>query len=416
MTASINRSELEQQMLRVSADISRALRELLEPLTGPDPKPADIAEVLELDRTQAWRLSKLLSESDPFVALHDSPAPKGLGLIVEAAERAGAPSSAATAMRRAIAGFAGLLHEFPDGRAGLAGALASRVPKAHDAALKSAKKMVAQGMGQLLGMRAAVRYVATILVPSAGHDDLADVVAVAGYRDLRRLRMGPTPVVFSGRTYARAAGAAPGPPGPAVQTLEGGDDPDPRLRVLREFSEMSADALSLERVGEEMRLILGANSPPVNEPITVFFGQRVARSLARARSADPDGKRYELVHHAPVLPSDVNVFDTFVHRSLYPEADPPQVTVERFGFNPVVQSRVPDDASYRVEEPPEPKPLGCGLSRSTLRSVPRLSELLTDVFGRIGFDPGEFRLYRTTLEHVPPGFAVVMWLELPATP
>ena len=398
--------EIEHRLRAVGDELRLALADLLEPLTGPEPKPADIGEVLELDRTQAWRISRVLLARDPFEILHETPAPKGLSLIVEAAERAGAPSSAAKRMRHAIAGFAGLLHEFPDGRSGLAGALSDRVPRAEEASHKAAKKKIVQGMGQLLGLRAAVRYVASVVRPSAGHDTLADVVALAGYKELRRLRVGPAPVVFSGKTYTRVEGSA----APAVETLEGTTDPDPMLRLLSEFSELPPDALQLEESGRELRLKLGPDQPPLNEPITLFFAQCIARSLDRYRTGEP---RHELVHHAPVLPSDVNVFDTLIHKDLFPTSDPPMATVERFGFNPQMQAGKPEDAAFRVEVPPPAKSLGNGLRRMTLRSVPRLGDMLAELFRRIGEDPNDYRVYRTTVSHLPPGFAVLFWLEMP---
>lgn len=402
--------ELDERLRALGLELRRTLADLLEPLTGPDPRPADIGEVLGIDRTQSWRISRVLLTDDPYAILHETPAPKGLALIVDAAERAGAPTAAARAMRQSIAAFAGLLHEFPDGRAGLEGALSSRVPRAEEASLKAARKKITQGMGQLLGLRAAVRYVASILVPSPGHEALADVVAVAGYRDLRRMRIGPSPVVFSGRTYTRLANAA----APALVTLEGADDPDPRLRLLDDFSELTPEALSLEQSGEELRLVLMPDQPAVNEPITMFFAQRVARSLDRSMAArGPGDPRHEIVHHAPVLPSDVNVFDTLIHRDLFPSADPPAVTLERFGFNPARQVGKPDDAAYRVDSDIDTRRLGWGVRRATVRAVPRLPELLETVFRRIGEDPQDYRMYRTTMEHVPPGFAVVVWIELP---
>lgn len=381
------------------------LTNLLDPITGPDPKPNDIGGALTLDRTQSWRIHRIISAEDPFTALHESPAPKGLGAIVDAAERAGGEATAVQETRRVVAAFAALIHEFPDGRAGLDAALSARVPKALQAAVRTARKNVSAGMAQLLGLRAAVRYVGGIIAPSEGNDQTADVIAVAGYKDLRRLRTGPAPVVFSGRTYTQA----PGPHEPALLTLDGRSDSDPRLRMLEDFCSISADSLELERSGSELRLSLTQDKPSVNETVTLFFGQRIARSLARFKE---DDREHEIVHHAPVLPSDINVFDTFIHKDLYPQADPPRVTVERFGFNPVVQSRKPDDRAYRVDDIEALTSLGTGLDRVAIRAVPKLPSLLASVFEQAGQRPTDYRLFRTSVEYLPPGFAVVVWLPL----
>jgi hypothetical protein len=380
---------------------------LLTPIVGSEPKPNDIGDALALDRTQSWRVHRILTASDPLTALHESPAPKGLGAIIDAAERAGGDGQALQAARRAAAAFAAVIHEFPDGRAGLDAALSGRVPKALDAAIKSARKGVSAGMSQLLGLRAAVRYVGGIITPSPDLATTADVIAVAGYKDLRRLRMGPSPIVFSGRTYTQSPRAGD----PALLTIDGKTDPDPRLRMLEPYCSIPADALQLERSDDELRLTLAPDMPSVNEVVTLFFAQRIARSLARHRM---EGRECEIVHHAPVLPSDVNVFDTFIHKDLFPKASPPKVTVERFGFNPVVQSRKPDDRAYRVDDIETLSVLGHGLRQAPLRAIPNLTEIMTFVFGQAGLDPDDYRLYRTSVEYLPPGFAVVVWLPLTA--
>jgi hypothetical protein len=398
-------AKLDERLAQMGQSLRAAIRGLVEPLTGPKPKPTDIGEVLGLDRTQAWRIARLVDGSDPYLALHETPAPKGLSLIIDAAERAGADAASAEEARAAVSALAALIHEFPDGRDGLEAALSRRVPKAADAGAKAARKRVSQGMAQLLGLRAAARYVASIIYPDPDSPATAELAAVAGYKDLRRLREGPAPVVFSGRTYMRAPRAGE----PRVLTLDGSDDPDPAARLLGSASDVDASMFTHEQSGQEIRLRLAPDAPPVNKPITLFFGQRLSRVL----STEPDGERqHELIHHVPVLPSDVNVFDTLIHRDLFPHARPPRVTVERFGFNPVVQSSKPDDDAFRADAGAEPIDLGTGLARATVRSVPGLTELLGLTMERIGQRADDFRVLRTRIEYLPPGFSVVVWLPL----
>ncbi len=385
--------------------LQRAMTDLVEPLTGLTPKPNDIGHALSLDRTQSWRVSRMMSDECPYTVLYESPAPKGLGLIIDAAERAGAPAEAIDQARLIVRQYGQLLQAFPEGRAGLEVALSARVPKARDTANRKARKQVSIGMSQLLGLRATVRYVSGILVPSENLDTKVDVVATAGYIGLRRLRYGPSPVVFSGKIYTRK----PGIDDPALETLDGDLDPDPRLRLLHQFGSVPADALTLEPSGNELRLKLAPDFPEINQPITLFFGQRIARSLERYRT---DTRTHEVVHHAPVLPADVNIFDTIIHKDLYHSARPPHLTIERFGFDPSVQSYKPDDTSFRMNDDLQASPLGMGVKKMNTREVPRLADLLGSVFSRIGRDPDDFYVFRTTINYLPPGFAVTVWLSL----
>ncbi len=397
--------DLMLELANLGQKLQIAMRDLIEPLTGLRPKPNDIGEVLALDRTQSWRLSRMMSDECPYTILYESPAPKGLGLIIDAAQRAGSPTEAVESARKVVKIYERILHKFPEGRTGLDGALSARVPKARDAANKKALRQVSIGMSQLLGLRATVRYVSGILVPSANLDTKVDVVAAAGYVDLRRLRIGPSPVVFSGKIYTRK----PGLNDPALETLDGDLDPDPRLRLLHQFGSVPPDALTLEPSGNELRLVLAPDFPQINAPITIFFGQRIARSLERYQTKD---RTHEVVHHAPVLPADINIFDTIIHKDLYHQAKPPKLTIERFGFNPSTQSYKPDDTSYRMEDEPQAVGLGMGIDRINTREIPQLKDLQASVFDRINHDPNDFYVYRTTIEYLPPGFAVTVWIPL----
>lgn len=398
-------ADLMAELANLGQKLQLSMRDLIEPLTGLRPKPNDIGEVLTLDRTQSWRLSRMMSDDCPYTILYESPAPKGLGLIIDAAQRAGSPKEAVQAARLVVKIYEGILQKFPEGRTGLDGALSARVPKAREATNKKALRQVSIGMSQLLGLRATVRYVSGILVPSENLDTKVDVVAAAGYVDLRRLRIGPSPVVFSGKIYTRK----PGRNDPALETLDGDLDPDPRLRLLHQFGSVPPDALTLEPSGSELRLTLAPDFPEINTPITIFFGQRIARSLERYQVED---RTHEVVHHAPVLPADINIFDTIIHKDLYHQAKPPRLTIERFGFNPSAQSYKPDDASYRMDDEPQAVGLGMGIKRINTREIPQLKDLLGSVFDRIKHDPNDFYVYRTTIEYLPPGFAVTVWIPL----
>ncbi len=400
-----SKGSLDNRMAGIAEELGVAFRALIEPLAGSSPRAADVQEQLGLDKTQSWRVVKLMSSEDPFEALYESPAPKGLEGIARAASAAGASAESVSAAHDAIERYANLIGEFPDGRAGLDAALAAHVPKARDELSRDARRKTAQGMAQIFGVRAAARYSAAILTPSPDDDVSVDVLLVTGYIGFRRLRSGPEPIVFASRHYKPVPGAEP----PRTLTLEGGTEDDPRLRYIEAFSTLPASKLDMRNSGDEVRLLLAEGEPGVNEPVTMFFGQRIARALKRSQV---DERSFEIVNNLLKSPSDVAVFDTLIHESLYPSADPPTLTIERFGFNPVRQASCFEDNAFRVDDGIEAKSLGKGLARSTSREVPELREVLASVFQRCGLSSEAFRLYRATQVYPLPGFSVVTWLPL----
>lgn len=399
------RGVLDDRVAGLSEELGHVFRALIEPIAGSSPRPADVQERLGLDKTQAWRVVKLMSTGDPFEAIYESPAPKGLHSVIRAAEACGGDPEALSKARDVTELFENMLSEFPDGRAGLDATLAAHVPKAREALYRDARRKTAQGMAQIFGVRASARYSAAIAVPSKEDGVSADVVLLTGYIGFRRLRSGPKPIVFAGRHYNAVPGAEP----PRLLTLDGSGDSDPRLRYLEDFSTLPASKLDLEMSGEELRLMLAPGEPGVNEPVTMFFGQRIARGLRRNKV---DDRVFEVINNLLKSPSDVAVFDTLIHKDLYLKADPPRLTIERFGFNPVRQSSRFDDSAYRVDDSLAAVALGEGLSRSPSREVPRLREVLESVFAKSGEYPADYRLYRATQVYPLPGFSVVTWLPL----
>ncbi|MEL7485557.1 MAG: hypothetical protein AAFN41_14540, partial [Planctomycetota bacterium] len=203
------RGALDERVAGLSEELAMAFRALIEPIVGSSPRATDVQERLGLDKTQSWRVVKLMGGEDPFEAVYESPAPKGLLGIIRSADAAGASAEAISTAEDAVELFETLLAEFPDGRAGLDAALAAHVPKARDAIYRDARRKMAQGMAQIFGVRAAARYSAAIIVPSADDDVSCDVLLLTGYVGFRRLRTGPKPIVFAGRHYKAVPGAEP---------------------------------------------------------------------------------------------------------------------------------------------------------------------------------------------------------------
>ncbi len=398
-----NKSEVSQQIARVGFAIRDGLAAALDPVVGSFPRVSHLVEALGLDKTNAWRIVRTLEARTGESAIHETSAPSGLGMVLKAARKAGSPAEACEPLEAAIASFAELIAEFPDGRRGVAAAVVIGLDGAADAMHRNARRKVVQGLTEMLGLRGAIRYFATIMTPGtvAG---LGDVIGVGGYRELRRVRCGPRPVVFSTQTYTKVAREGD----PRALTLDGLDDPDPRLRLLTQFSDLSADKLTLQQRGREQRLILDSDTPAVNEPVDLFFAQRVTNAIDLSSTGHGQA---EIIHHQPKIPTEHAIYDTIVHRDVFPDDDPPQSTVEWFGFNPVVQASFPDDDSYRVDWNPETRPMGSGLDGVKHRDLPYLPRLLGHVFDQVGLDPADFRLYRTAFPLSVPGVSLAMWFE-----
>ena len=177
---------------RVGQALISSFRLLLETAVGPSPRVTDLINALGIDKTQASRVVRAIGARTPYEALHEISAPRGLALIVEAAREQGAPTDICHEAEDAVESFSNLLEGFPDGRAGLNSVLASRVPRAKEAADRDARRSVFKGFVHLRGYRIDAVYIAAIFLPSAANPDTVAFASVSSRIGLRRLRPGET--------------------------------------------------------------------------------------------------------------------------------------------------------------------------------------------------------------------------------
>jgi hypothetical protein len=109
-------------------------------------------------------------------------------------------------------------------------------------------------------------------------------------------------------------------------------------------------------------------------------------------------------------PSEVFVFDHFVHRDLFPDV---QRELCVFGElnSPITQS---DDDRLPVSEKIEH--LGHGVSAARTPDIPGYAQLLRSVFANAGWNPEEFDLFRIRMAFPPMPTSVVIRHDFPVRP
>ncbi len=374
--------------------LASALRELVETTVGASPRAVTIGEVLKLDKTLAWRVARTIEEDDPFRAVHETAAPKGLLMVVDAASRAGASAPVCDRARAEIEAFASLIGEFPDGRTGLEAAISLHVPEAKARADHDARRNNFKSMAHLLGVRMRAIYTAGIFFPSATEPGAVDFAGTVGRVGLRRLRGGP-PI----RIVALSADDP-------LLTLEGEKVSDPWARLLPEFNDPARPPLELDGDGRSEALTLPSNTPDINQPISIFASY-LARSAGR--SVRGDGSPYETQWAAIGFPSEILLKDYFIHEDLYPEADPPIATTH---FGQAYFSLRPDSPEHgrdRIDQELEVTKIRSPRSND----VPETERLIPYLFERLGQDMDRFRGYRFRQTHPIPASIVTTWFKLP---
>jgi hypothetical protein len=175
-------NHLRQTMVR----LRRALTDLVMSVGGDPTQPQELSRRFSLDKSLAWKISKVVTEMDPGLAAPLLPRASGLSIFLRSLRKAGAPDETLNRVDRAIADFNRMveLHcgdrDTLDLMLGASTASASRRWEAH-------RRLSFRGNSATWGVQARVQLSAQFVAPS-DVSGLLDIAVLAGLIDFRRLR------------------------------------------------------------------------------------------------------------------------------------------------------------------------------------------------------------------------------------
>lgn len=375
---------------------------------GEQTRPKDLAESLELDTTLAWKTARFLRAPTPFDAAQYIPGTSGLGIVVSAAERAGASWEAVSRARLAIDEFKRFVETEAGDRSSFNAMLAGHAARNRRRAELDLRKKGYQANRYVLGAEAKVHFSAAVVRWGEGGDTLR-YMAIRGFVGLKRLRRCAawrisSTVMTDDVNHLVRRDLARRPIDPDVASMPEREqvplltrfcsEPLPRLRRIDSNDGRVDFELCDGEVGNAgaMTCVTGeiVDLPPP-EP-------------------DADGRR-SLEYAIQIrTPCELRVCDIFVHRDLFPNC-PPSVNfhttifADHWGFRP----------SDQLPFYEQIEALGSGLGKAASPDVPRHGELLRFAFTQVGWNPDEFLGHRFRMEYPPvPTRVTLAWNDLPA--
>jgi hypothetical protein len=401
----------EEHARRTIHAVRSAVGELIEALPCDVSQPRDLAQALGIDKTLAWKFSRLIRVADPFAAANHVPGSAGIQIFLDAARRESVPAPLIEAAARSLKEFERLIDVHAADRASLGMMLASCARHVPDRTALTHRRAAFRANSFIWGVQAKTQLKTDFLCPGAAKGML-DIATVRGFIDLRRIRANVPWVVArakfmddDGQQRRALNRESIDPPGEsseddvAVPLLRGFcTRPLPRFRRVSRMQGFVDDEIVGGSVGNTAATTY-VTGEVVREAVPYYrdehnrFGESVAR-----------------VH----TPCEVLVLDQIVHESLFSDFNP-QVSVcsELSGEMPPpehAQDRLTLPVNVTVEY------LGNGPAALHTPDVPRYVELGRYVFERLGWDGDRFRVHRLRLAYPPIPAAVAVLHELPARP
>ncbi|MGD8451207.1 MAG: hypothetical protein PVJ57_05260 [Phycisphaerae bacterium] len=378
--------------------------------------PKDIERANELSKTLGvstklgWQVTRLLYESDPFVAAQYVPGQNSVKKFLAAAAGLNVDASVIAAAERAIEEFDRLVQTHADNRESfdmLAAGCAARVV---ESSYLDYRKAAFVGSSFTWGVHARVQ-LATAFVFPAEDQTRFNVLSVRGFVELRRLRPSVSWPIQTSHLLRADGGNEPTMNRTPLDVIDEAD-PVAGVPLLREFS---THPLS------EVRRVFAPNDIIRDElvggeigkqgVVNCLLGEVIWNLPGRYRS---EQNREWGVGAKVRTPCEVVILDQFVHRDLFGPVSP----------RPKVFSDLTETASLYVDQRADDRMdlfqrvefLGRGLSGIRTPEMPDYVDLASYVMKRVGLDSEMFEAYRVRIEYPPMPISVMMLLDLPAEP
>ena len=385
-------TEVMQQDFLVDARtaVQRVRRALSTALAsvGADPTQARaLARQLGMDKSLAWRVSKIVVDDDPFATISLLPGRIAQKAMLKSLQRAEAPSQIVDDVRQSVADFESMVEKHAGDRETFGMMLSELTDKGRAERDEDHRKLAFLGHSAMWGVQARVRLVTHVITP--GDDpDFLEAILVSGLLDFRRLR--------SNQPWTVASYGALDNDGCPVTT--GRIIPlDPRVSqrggppLLLDYCSEGLPRMQ-EAPGPDGSMSLQAMAGPVGNSglFTCLTGLHMKSLLPRwwEASSRQDAEFGVMLK----TPSEALLFDLFVHQSLTPALNPAIISYAAMAGDPLGVSDGPNRRMLPLAD--RLIDLGANPPDLTTLEMPAYPQMMEWVFRRIGHDASEFRGFR----------------------
>jgi hypothetical protein len=372
-------------------------------------KPQDVSRQIGIDKNLSWKIARIAGDDDALSAAALVPGPEGIGILVEALERGGVGGEELSALRRAFTLFEDMVRQHAGDRPTLQLLLDGVTSRA---SLELSRRTAFRGLSGVWGVQARVRIMTQFLMPSADDPLALDTVILASLIDVRRLRPLPGWPIFRFQRYVGSIESGDATATVQERRLEPLEDPaspsDPGL-IMRSWC--SPHDVRVQSVSTPMGIVHELADGPLGltGTSTFVFGHLERRAVSRYDDGKTGGKGE--MGAVVTMPIETLLFDVIAHRDL---AEVAAAKVQVFG-NPFGNASLDAEArrslllpiSERVRE------ITGTPTRFDTEHAQQYPELIKHVFGRIGADPSDFRVFRVEMQYPPMPSTVMVSYSLP---
>ncbi|MCK5130774.1 MAG: hypothetical protein KAR40_01310 [Candidatus Sabulitectum sp.] len=386
-------TRFQEDVTRTILGLRRAIGIVINKLPERIDSPHDVYQVLGLDKKLGWRIYKIIHEDDLFFAAQFVPGKHSFGRFIRSCKVKGVEKCFLDEALKAVEEFYEIIDIHSGDRQSMDMMLMASSRDGKDQAYNALRKQAYYAQSHLLGLQAETQLVTWFFGPSAV-GGMIDVAEVKGLFDIRRNRPGvkwviDTPCFFTGKEREEQLFTDTIDPAVTCNLMEKVpflerycSDPLPSLKTVTSHS--CGPVYELE------------DGPVGNTNLIDTVTGTVSRGIF---PIEPDeGEEHHEVSVKIYTPVQNLVLDLFFHETMAetmagnPKA---KMLFDYYTHGGALAYRSDRD---RIPMNVKPMMIGTGTGCAYTPLIPRYSEILTDVFQCLRWDPDEFVVYRTRVE------------------
>lgn len=388
---------------RAFQNVRGAFTDLLAAAGADVSYPQDISRRFGINKNLAWKVSKIVSGTDPHAVVVNLPGTTGINTILTAFEARGTPPVAVAAVRAAVDDFDRMVETHVGDRSTLELVLSSNAPgRVPQEQLHATRKMAFQGNSAIWGIQARVRLASFFVAPNPEDPSLVDTASIGGLIDVRRLRAEASIPFFNRFAYNDDGSSIDGA---QREPIERSDTQDP-VMLMREFCSQPLPGFRTLEIDGHTRYQLPPGPIGNRGKHTWIYGEAARRFAPIYRDEINQVGEHAVQVQCPV---EWLLCDLQVHESLAFALSPRVLTYGLHSLTPRPGSETEYD---RLPTAEVIQSIGRSPPVVSTPLIPRYQAMVERVYERMGWRAEEMCGFRFEMKYPPMPMSVVVQHDL----
>lgn len=396
--------QFEEHLQVVMHQLRTTLAELLASVGADPTRSQDIARQFGLNRNLTWKISRIIREPEPSVAIPLMPGKEGMRKFIKSIQDSGAPDGAVTAATTAISEFDRMVDIHSGDRETLELMLGHASGEGDVQRTEALRKQSFRGNSATWGVQARMQLCINFIAPS-DDPEWMDLAWISGLIGFRRLRGDVAWPIASTRKTDDSGHALPVG---HIEALDPRYSLENAAPLLPDFCSQPLPELRLE-TGVDGLLRYQLVEGPIGKTAATscLIGILGRKFVRRVRTPGDTIGEHNARLYTPVT---LLVHDLIVHRDIKNALSPKTFLYSELPSAPPYPARGRENGLLPLVE--SVQELGGGPPDVVVPELPWYSRLIDSVFARAGWDSREFVGFRLRMRFPPMPTLAVFRYEL----